>query len=250
MTYRFDNPAYAGYPAIEEIRNAPVSLNLLPISPGTIATAEDPVWGPGEFIFARANGAIRQYGLCVLTPVWNAVTRTFDMNMTEVPNTANLGRPLYVAQGWGAMSAGQYGWFLHSGVTPVNSNATVAADNACGIAAAGQAGALTASKQILNSRVITPASQTVTATSLAGLAGDDIIRLNTTDGFFVGGFLSGTGVGAGAVVSFIDPIQRFIRASVVNSAAVTGTVTQTANNATVFYNIAHFNRPSAQGAIT
>jgi hypothetical protein len=42
----------------------------------------------------------------------------------------------------------------------------------------------------------------------------------------------------------------YIQASVVNSAAIAGNVTQTANDATIFYNIVTMNRAVAQGAIT
>jgi hypothetical protein len=54
--------------------------------------------------------------------------------------------------------------------------------------------------------------------------------------------VSGTGVGAAAIVSKVDPIGKFILVTVVNSAAVTGNVTQTANNATIFYNVLEMNR--------
>ena len=254
MTYKFDT-RYIGYPPIEAAPiAAPASLAalaLVGISPGFLAVAEDPVWGPGEFIFARANGAIRQYGLCVATPVWDSTNRTHTMNMTEVPNTANLGRSVYVAQSAGAMSAGQYGWFMQSGITPINGTASVAADTTYGITAAGQVGANSAGKQILNSRVVTAATQTVAKTALRGVSGSTIIEVQNTEGWFVGGFLSGTGVGASAVISAIDPMGRFIIASVANSAAVDGqTVTVTYNNATIFYNVAHLNRAFAQGAIT
>jgi hypothetical protein len=249
MTYRLDS-RYIGYPAIEQAPlAAPATLAGLPISAGFIATAEDPVWGPGEFIFARANGSIRQYGLCVLTPVWDATNRVFTMNMTEVPNTANLGRPLYVAQAAGAMSAGQYGWFMTTGVTPVNCSVSVAADTTFGIAAAGQGGANSAGKQVLGGRVMTAATQTVAKTG-RGANGSTIINVADTQGWFVGGYLSGTGVGAAAVITAIDPQGKFIVASVANSADVSGTVTVTYNNAVVFYNVAHLNRAFAQGAIT
>ena len=57
-------------------------------------------------------------------------------------------------------------------------------------------------------------------------------------------------IAAGTTVSSIDPSGRFVTLSAVTTAAVAGTVTATYNNATVFYNVAHINRPFAQGAIT
>ncbi len=253
MTYKFDAPQMAGFPSIEQIVPAPVRLNQLPLTPGFIATAEDPVWGPGEFIFARANGAIRQYGLCVLTPVWDATNQVFRMDMTEVPNTANLGRPVYVAQAYGAMAAGQYGWFLNSGITPINGTATVAADTAFGVVAAGQVGAISAGKQVCNARIVTPATQTVAKNVVPGMGGqigDTVVPLNNTQGLFVGGYVAGTGIPAGAFITNIDPLGTFIVISAALTAVATGTVTQTANNATIFYNIAHLDRAFAQGQIT
>jgi hypothetical protein len=137
-----------------------------------------------------------------------------------------------------------------SGLTPVNGTASVAADTSFGITAAGQIGAVAAGKQILNARIVTAATQTVTATAIEGVSGSSLIRLSNVDGFFVGCYLSGTGVGASAICQAVDQNAKTITASVANSATVTGTVTGTYNNATIFYNVAKLNRPFAQGAIT
>jgi hypothetical protein len=251
MTYKFDS-RFIGYPPIEDKVAAPASLGLLTLTPGFLyITAEDKVWGPGEFIFARANGNIRPRGLCVLTPVWDATNLTYTWNATEVPNTANLGRMLGVlVSGLSAgLVAGEYGYFCISGLTPVDCTASVAADTTFGIAAAGQGGANSAGKQILNARVVTAATQTVVKAA-TGDSGSNIINVSNTDGWFVGGFLSGTGVGVASRIDYIDPMGKFVRVTVVNSAAISGNVTQTNNNATIFYNIAHLNRSFAQGAIT
>lgn len=249
MTYRFDSQ-YIGYPPIEVVLAAPSTLAGLPINPGTIVQADDPVFSGGEFIFARANGSIRQYGLCVLTPVFDSTNLVYTQNMTECPNTANLGRPVYVAMGAGGLSSGQYGWFMIAGLVPINGTATVAADTALGIAAAGQVGANSAGKQIVNARSVIAATDTKAKTLCSGVSGDTRINVPNTAGLFVGGFLSGTGVGASAVITFIDPLGTYILASVANSATISGTVTQTANNATIFYNVVALNQAFAQGAIT
>lgn len=249
MPYKFDD-GIIGYPPVEVISPAPAAGSFPPISPGLIIPAEDPVFGPGEFIFARANGAIRQYGLCVLTPVWDSTNKVYTQNMTEAPNTANLGRPLFVAQCAGALSAGQYAWFMTTGITPINGSASVAADTAVGITAAGQIGANSAGKQLLNARGVTAATQTVVSASVRGVSGDNRIDLANTQGFIPGGYLSGTGVGAAAIITFVDPLGRYVLTSVANSAAVTGNVTVTYNNATIFYNVVELNRVQAQGPIT
>lgn len=260
MTYKLDY-RYIGAPAIEAVVPVPATLAALPVPPGLIVEAEDPVWGPGEFIFARANGTIRLYGLCVLTEVWDSTNKVYTYNMTECPSTALLGRAVYVAIGTGAgvassvnaFTVGQYGWFLMTGRTPVNgSAASGAADSQIGLGTVGQvSGTVAASKQVVNARTVTASTQTVAAaTTSFGASGDFRIGLASTAGFFVGGYLSGTGVGASAIVTAVDQLNGVITASVANSAQVTGNVTITYNNATIFYPVVSFQRAFAQGNIT
>lgn len=269
MTFKLDS-RYIGYPPIEPFLptlavaltnpGAIAANGYPPIPVGLYVNAEDPVWGAGEFILAKANGTIPLRGLCSLIPVWNATNRNYDWNATATPNTALLGKMVGVCmseQGSvgavNALTVGQFGWFMVSGLTPINGTATVAADTAFGITAAGQVGANSAGKQISNARIVTPATQTVVVASVDGASGSNQFRVANADGFFVGGYLSGTGVGAAAICQAIDRNPSgpaTITASVVNSAAVTGNVTMTYNNATIFYNVAHLNRSFAQGAIT
>lgn len=258
MTYKLDY-RYIGAPAIEAVVPVPATLAALPIPPGLIVEAEDPVWGPGEFIFARANGTIRLYGLCVLTEVWDATNKVFTYNMTEAPTTTLLARSLYIAIGTGAgvassvnaFTVGQYGYFMTTGRSPVNSSSSIAAATTFGHNAAGQATANAVSVQVVNATTVTPATQTVVAAATGfGAAGDFRIGLASTAGFFVGGYVSGTGVGASAIITNVDQLNSVITVSVANSAQVTGNVTITYNNATIFYNVVSLNRAFAQGAIT
>lgn len=218
------------------------------VQPGIFLTAVDNWWGTGEFIYARANGTIRAFGLCVLTPVFDSTLNSWRYDATEVPNTANLGRMLAVATL--AMTAGQYAWFQISGITPVNCQASVAADTTFGIAAAGQGGANTAGKQVLNARILAAGATTVVKANCTAQKGLTVLQVSDSDGWFVGAYLSGTGIAAGTTVSSIDPSGRFVTLSAATTAAVAGSVTATYNNGTVFYNVAHLNRPFAQGAIT
>lgn len=216
---------------------------------GAQVAGTDSFFGPVELVYGKAGGTIRQYGLVVCTPVFNSTTKQWDLTFTEAPNTANLGRALYVAQG--AMTVGQYGWFLQGGLTPVNCSASVAADTTFGIAAAGQGGANSAGKQILGGRVIAPGSTTVVKACTNGVNGSTIITVTDTEGWFVGAYLSGTGVQATTTVTNIAADGRTVTLSLALNAAATGAnITATYNNATVFYNVAHLNRPIAQGAIT
>jgi hypothetical protein len=247
MPFKFDND-FVGYPSIEAVVPVPATLNLLPISPGFIALAEDQVWGPGEFIFARAGGTIKLTAGCVLTSVWDATNKVYTYNMTEWPVTATLGRPLYIYVGNTQITVGQYGWFMMTGRYPVTTGASIAADTAAGRAAAGQLAASGAGVQILGARVITPATQTFTTAMISGNVGSNQIFVQSTAGIFPGVYVSGTGVGAAAIVSFVDPLGKYILVTVVNTATpISGNLTVLYNNATIFYNVLEFNRMMAQG---
>lgn len=242
MPFKFDD-GVMGYPPIENVVPVPASPPFgLPISPGFIAVAEDAVWGPGEFIFARAGAAIRLAGPCQSLFVWDATNKVYTYNMIEWVATANASRPYYLYVGNTALTTGQYGWFMMSGRYPMNCTSSIAADAKVGHNAAGQGTADAATFGVDGSIVITPATQTVTATAVSGITGSNQIFLSSTAGFFPGVYVSGTGVGAAAICSFVDPLGRYINVTVVNSAAVTGTITATYNNATIFYNVVEMNR--------
>lgn len=213
---------------------------------GLMVSAVSPYWGGGEFIYGKANGTIAQFGLAVCTPA--VASGAVSFLFTAAPNTANLARSVFVAMT--DMVSGEFGWFQMSGMVPVNSAAAVAADTSFGIAAAGQGGAVAAGKQILGARVILASTTTVAKTNCVNNAGSFKLIVPNADGWFLGAYLSGTGVGAAAVVTEISPDGREVTMSVVSTAAISGTVTATYNNAVVFYNVAHINRPFAQGAIT
>lgn len=234
-----------GAPPVNSAYNADTTARY-PL--GYQAVGLDSFFGPQELIYGKAGGAIAQYGLCVCLPVFNSTTGQWDITFTAVPNTANLGRALYVSAG--DLASGEYGWFVQSGLTPVNCQASVAADTTFGIAAAGQGGANAAGKQILGGRVVAAATTTVVKAASEGVNGSTRLVVANTEGWFRGIYLSGTGIQAGTTVTDINPDGRTVTLSLALNAAASGNVTGTYNNATVFYNIAHINRPVAQGAIT
>lgn len=229
--------------------------NFMPA--GAIVPAHDNYWGSVEFLYAQASGTIAAWGLCAITPA--LVSGRFQFQAAAVANTANQARPLAVAIQ--QMAANQFGWFAVGGLVPVNSNASVAATTVLGIAAAGQAGANSAGKQILNAINILAATTTVVKNCLLQ-ANSPIVLVtgnNTIDGLFIGVALTGTGIPANAVVQTLDPDgRRFtmstgpgVAGAALNATASGGVaVTGTYNDGTNFYNIAHLNRPFAQGAIT
>lgn len=232
-----------GYPQITPY-NLPDTTSRM--APGFILSANDAFFGGGEFMYVKANGNIRQFGLVVLTQA--IASGAVVYNATEVPNTANLGRPLAVAMV--PASSGQFLWVCIGGVIPVNCSAAVAADTTFGIAAAGQGGANAAGKQILNARVVIASSTTVAKAGCTALSGTKILKVPESSGWFAGLPLSGTGIAASTVITDIDPSGTIVTLNNNTTAAVAGTVTGTYNDGTIFYNVAHINRPFAQGAIT
>lgn len=211
---------------------------------GAIVAAVDPYWGGAEFIYARANGAIRNQGLVMFLPVF--VNGAWIIEALEVTNTANLSRAVGVCMG--SLLDDQYGWFLISGLAPINGTANVAAGTSVGITAAGQIGANSAGKQVVGAVSAANGATTVVRNG-QGPTASKIIVLNDATGFFPGAYVSGTGVGVGALVTAIYPDNRTILVSVDSTAVINGPVTATYNNATIFYNVVQLNRSFAQGRI-
>ena len=214
---------------------------------GTVATMIDPYWGGVEVI--RLSIPTSTTAIVVGTLAnWNA-----SFGYVICPNTANLGQPVGVALSAVPLNATyvQYAWFVIGGVFPVLCGASVAADTAFGITAAGKGGAIASGKQILNARVRTASSTTVVKANTTTQSGSPVIRLSLpADGWFVGLPVSGTGIAASSVITGIDPDNRTVtlnnNATASGSVSVTGTYNDGASN---FWNVATLNRPFAQGQI-
>jgi hypothetical protein len=218
------------------------------VQAGQLICGGDLYWGTGEFMMCKAGGTIRQFGVCTILPTFNVTTLQWEWITAEAPNTANLGRALGIAMH--NATVGQYVWLQVSGVTPVNCQASVAADTTFGIAAAGQGGANSAGKQILNARIVAAGATTVVKAGSYAPNGSTILAVQNCDGWFPGIYLSGTGIQATTTATKIDINNRTVTLSLATNATVNGSITGTYNNATIFYNVAHLNRSFAQGAIT
>lgn len=252
--YRVLNAGLVGVQHIDQC-TIPDTTSRLP-NMGGVVQAVDPYWGGGEFIYCLFSAAVRAKALVQFAPVFDAPTNKWQMVAAEMANTANTGRPCGVAVT--PAGAGTYGWVQLTGVMPVSSNAAVAASTVVGIAATGQLGANSAGKQI--NSMLTTAQATSSATTVvkpsissayqAGMTGSNLIAVTNTDGWFLGGYVSGTGIAAGATVTAIDMAEQIVTLSAVNTAAVTGNITFTYNNGTVFFNVVMADRPQVQGAIT
>lgn len=213
---------------------------------GTIVQASDPYWGSGEFIYLQAPvsqaakvGAVMAYDFAT----------AFLASL--VANTALLGKALAVAVNvLPSLATPQYGWFMVSGYGPIWSNASIAANNPIGIVAAGQGGALAAGKAFLATRVTLPATGSNITKNIGTTTGSAIIQLPNSDGLFAGMLVTGTGVGALAVINSIAVDGKSAVLSVVSTASNTVVGTFAYATATDFYNLCTFSRIAAQGPIT
>ena len=212
---------------------------------GSILAYNDPYWGGGEAIYLQmpASTALKVGAVLAYDTATSFVA-------SNVANTALLGKSLgFLMNAVASSASAQYAWVQVAGQAPVFSSASVAADTAFGIVAAGQAGANSAGKEILNARITKPATTTVAKTNTQTQNGSNILKVSNTDGWFVGVSVSGTGI-ATSLITAIDPDNRTV--TLASNATATGSVTATGtyNDATSFFNVATFSRPLAQGAIT
>jgi hypothetical protein len=157
--------------------------------------AVDPYWGYGQFQYIKSNDAILKGSLVIIG--------TFPTFLgTLLPNTASLGAPFGVAMA--PIASGSYGWIQLVGCVVYKTNATVAADAAVGIGAAGIVGAYSTLKGMVNVHNLKAATATTTVTANTA-NGTGVLKTNGYDGFFLGMALSGTGIPASTVVAKLDP---------------------------------------------
>ena len=207
--------------------------------------AIDPYWGYARFVYVKSNDAIIKGSVCVIG--------TFPTFLaTLVPNTANQAFPLGVAMA--PMASGTYGWLMVVGAAVYKTNATVAADAAVGITAAGILGASSAGKEILNCRNVKAATATTTFTANTTIGNGVVVVPGGYDGAFLGMALSGTGIPASTVVAKLDPDGRTIYTGSAigtlgdKNSTATGTITLTGTY--TGYGAGMIARPIAQGRIT
>lgn len=234
-----------GYPQVNRGRDADDTKRF---ELGQIVTGVDAFFGGGEFVYCIATGTIGALGLVTVTAGYSSTLKQWIWRATPCPDTANLGQSVGVATTSAAEN--DYLFVQIAGITPVNCDANVADNNPIGVAATGQGGALTAGKQILNCRTCGASSTTVAKTNCTNLKGSLELTVQDSHGWFIGCYLSGTGVASGATVADISPDGKTVTMSAVSTAAITGTVTGTYNNSTIFYNLVMINRPFLQGQIS
>lgn len=225
---------------------------------GTTINAVDPWWGNGTFMYVNCQstmerGSLAQWTMAAITPVAGQSVSTWGPVISDLPNTANLGRNFGVTMQ--SMVTGEYGWIMLAGFAVLSAQASVAADTAVGIGAAGQVGANAAGKQLLGVRNVLASTATLAKTNVQTKNGSAALLCpGGYDGWFVGMALSGSGIPASTVVAKLDPDGRTVYTgsaigtvgdkNATATAAVTVTGTWTGYLGTVI------NHPFSQGAIT
>jgi len=209
---------------------------------GTTVPAVDPFWGWGEFLYVKSNDAILKGSLVMWDEAYLGVL---------LPNTANQGFPFGVAMA--PLTSGNFGWLQISGRCVYKTNATVAADAAIGVAAAGIAGTNTAGKQMLNTRNRVAATGTLTVSVNTQNGSGTLLAPKGYDGFFLGIALSGTGIPGSTVAAGLDPDgKRIYMGSAIGTFDKTATATGSATLTGTYtgFGGAQISRPFLQGAIT
>lgn len=191
---------------------------------GIVVGAYDNYWGWGEFIYGKASATIGMGFLCTILPV--LTSGALEYQMTTASQVASAARPYCVAMS--SMTVGQFGWFAISGLVPMKSANALAAGASMALSATpGNIGTAAATFGVQGATTILPATTTVAKTGCKGNSGDFNITIPNAEGWFIGAVLTGTGVGASALITNVSPDGRTVTVSVANSAAVTGTVTAT-----------------------
>jgi hypothetical protein len=209
---------------------------------GMTVTATDPFWGTGKFVYLKSGGVVAKGSLVMWDETYSAAL---------LPNTANQGFPFGVAMYPAA--SGNFFWAQTEGRAVYATNATVAADAAIGIGAAGIAGTNSAGKQLLNVRNRVAATGTVTVVANTQNGGGVLFATKGYDGFFLGAALSGTGIPASTVVAGLDPDgKRIYMGSAIGTFDKTATATAsvTVTGTYTGFGSGILNNPVAQGAIT
>lgn len=209
---------------------------------GLTVTAVDPYWGLGKFMYIKSTDALIKGSLTMWDESYNGAL---------LPSTTLQGFPFGVAMA--PMASGTYGWIQLEGRVVWKTSATVAADAAVAIAAAGVVGASAAGKQLVSvrNRISATGTKTVTASTQTGTG---VLMTGGYDGFFIGMALSGTGIPASTVVAALDPDgKRIYTGSAIGTlgdknSTATGSITLTGTY--TGYGSGVINNPFCQGAIT
>ena len=208
---------------------------------GTTIMAVDNFWGTGKFIYLKSNDAVLKGSIVSWDELYQA---------TLTPTTAGQGFPVAVAMYPAA--SGNFFWAQTEGLAVYRTNATVAADTAVAVAAAGIVGTLANGKQIVNCRNRKAATATSTKVVNTTNGSSVLTAISGYDGIFLGGAITGTGIPSSSVVAAMDPDgKRFSIGSAIGTIdkLATGTASVTITQTFTGFGWGLINNPFAQGQI-
>lgn len=210
---------------------------------GMTVTAVDPFWGAGKFLYVKSAAAILKGSACMWDEAFSA-----DL----LPSAVTQGFAFGIAMA--PIPSGSYGWIQTEGRAVYKTNATVAADGVLAIAAAGILGATATGKQVIGIRNRIAATGTKTFTAQTFNGSNKLFCPAGYDGAFLGMALTGTGVGASAVVAALDPDGKTIYAGTAigtaSGANSTATAQITLTGTYTGYGSGVINNPSCMQIVT
>jgi len=210
---------------------------------GFTVTVHDSMFGSRELIYVKSAAALI-VGNPVILSTATATNGSLTLTATTMPTAIAQGKPIYVTA-TAFSAADQYGWVIRSGIAPVASSSALAADAAAFAQAAGRIGATGVGKQLVGINVTEAATKTVVKTCNL-YNGSAIIRPTgkSTDGWFIGMPLTGTGVGSSAKVTAINT-DGTVTVDVVSTATSSASVTGTYNDSTIFWSVCNLSSPAS-----
>ena len=208
--------------------------------------AVDPIMGFGEFIYLQGVASTIAGNVVNYNPFTGATTLNVPTTITNLPLAIAVAPTV----------ASLFGWYQVAGSAIVANNATAAAGKPFLVGTGTISSTSTVSQEVLNAVIATANGSTFTKVGTTRNGSTEIFFPNL-DGVFVGCPISGTGVGASAVVAAgynNSPNARNSSAgsatslisSVASTADGTVTVTFTRTNFSVMYGQNYV----SQGAIT
>lgn len=214
-------------------------IQVAPTMDTTATTAGLSDWIGGEVMAVLYTGS-------AAVGVGRLMHLTRSAGLTDVPNTANTGRPVVVTLT--SFSAGdttpQFGWVMTKGITPVQFTGTVTT-GALYIGGAGIATSTAAAgKQILSASCLI--TNTVFARQVNTKNGSFAITMNSQQGLFPGIGVTGTGIPGSTTVASLDPDGI----TVYLSAAATATGSVSASFSATGFGTCIINAAFVQGQIT
>lgn len=203
-------------------------------------TVYDAAFGYQDLIYAKSAAAQSVGALVKLS--WTITSGAVVLTATACDTSIAQGKPVAAAK-TAFSAAGQFGWYVLSGIAPVAGDSSLAADAAVFVHAAGRIGATGVGKQLVGINVIA-ASTTTNVKTAQVTSGSYTIRVPDTAGWFIGMPLTGTGMGSSAKITHIAT-DGTVTVDVVSTATGQVSVTGTYNDGTIYWSVCNLASPAS-----